>query len=188
MQVVEAATATQTGSPAPEQFIPCRGDSPSAGQPAPFFREGLTFRLGEEEFGVDILCVQEIRGYETPTRIAGAPPHVKGVLNLRGVIVPVVDLRACLGLDQAACDALTVIIVLNVAGQTVGAIVDAVRDVVELAAEQVKPVPMQGTSTSIEHLVGIGTIRQGEQERMLILMDIERLLARPDMGLRTLNH
>lgn len=146
-------------------------------------RECLTFRLGAEEYGIDILRVQEIRGYEPPTRIANAPAFVKGVLNLRGIIVPVVDLRLKFGLENAAYDAITVTVVLNVAGRTVGAVVDAVSDVVALAGDQIMPAPKFNTLVDSSHVVGIGSIQQGEQERMLILLDIESLMSSTGMGL-----
>jgi purine-binding chemotaxis protein CheW len=145
--------------------------------------ERLTFRLGAEEYGIDILRVQEIRGCEQPTRIANAPPFIKGVLNLRGVIVPIVDLRLKFGLEEVAYDALTVTVVLNVAGRTVGAVVDSVSDVVELADEQIKPAPQFSSAVDADYIVGIGAIRQGDQERMLILVNIEKLMTGPGMGL-----
>ncbi|MEW5882495.1 MAG: chemotaxis protein CheW, partial [Pseudomonadota bacterium] len=104
-------------------------------------REYLTFRLGAEEYGIDILKVQEIRGYDGVTRIAHAPAHVLGVINLRGVIVPIVDLRVKLALGEVRYDAFTVVIVLNVAQRVVGAVVDAVSDVLELAPEQIRAAP-----------------------------------------------
>lgn len=145
--------------------------------------ECLSFRLGAEEYGIDILKVQEIRGYEQPTRITGAPVFMKGVLNLRGVIVPIVDLRLKFGLDSANYDALTVTIVLNVRGRIVGAVVDAVSDVVRLSGEQIKPVPGFNDAVGAGYITGIGTLKQGERERMIILIDIERLLASAEMGL-----
>jgi purine-binding chemotaxis protein CheW len=146
-------------------------------------RECLTFRLGAEEYGIDILRVQEIRGYEAPTRIANAPPFVKGVLNLRGVIVPIVDLRLKFGLDRVDYDVVTVTVVLNIAGRTVGAVVDSVSDVIELAADQIKAAPEFNAAVESSHVIGIGAIKQGDHERMLILVDIERLMASADMGL-----
>lgn len=150
-------------------------------------RECLSFRLGAEEYGIDILRVQEIRGYEPPTRIANAPTFVKGVLNLRGIIVPVVDLRLKFGLEHAAYDAITVTVVLNVAGRTVGAVVDAVSDVVALTREQIMPAPEFNSTVDPSHVVGIGAIRQGERERMLILLDIEALMSSAEMGLINAN-
>jgi purine-binding chemotaxis protein CheW len=151
--------------------------------PAAAARECLTFRLGAEEFGIDILKVQEIRGYENPTRIAGAPPFIKGVLNLRGVIVPIIDLRLKFALEKAAYDAFTVTVILNVSGRVVGAVVDSVSDVIELKGDQIKPAPQFNASVDGGYITGIGVLKQGEQERMLILVDIEQLMAGADMGL-----
>jgi purine-binding chemotaxis protein CheW len=145
-------------------------------------REVLTLRLGAEEYGIDILKVQEIRSFEQPTRIANAPPHILGVTNLRGVIVPIVDLRASFGL-ATGFDAGTVTIVLNVASRTVGAVVDAVSDVLALAAGQIRPAPEFNSSIASKHITGIATLGEGERARMLILLDIEQLIAVPDMGL-----
>jgi purine-binding chemotaxis protein CheW len=145
-------------------------------------RECLTFRLGGEEFGIDILRVQEIRGYETPTRIAGAPAFIKGVLNLRGVIVPVVDLRTKLG-EAAPYDSVTVTIILSISDRTIGAVVDSVSDVIELALDQIRPAPSFNASVDANHVVGIGVIPQREGERMLILLDIDKLMSSFDMGL-----
>ena len=141
--------------------------------------EFLTFRLGAEEYGIDILKVQEIRSYEPPTRIANAPPFIKGVVNLRGVIVPIVDLRLKLGCDSVEYNGFTVVIVLNVRGRVVGAVVDSVSDVLELAGEAIKAAPEMHTAVDTSFITGIGSIN----ERMLILMDIESLMASPDMGL-----
>lgn len=141
--------------------------------------EYLTFRLGEEEYGIDILRVQEIRSYEQPTRIANAPAFIKGVVNLRGVIVPIVDLRLKLACQNAEYNAFTVVIVLNVRGRVVGAVVDSVSDVLELAAEHIKPAPQMNTHVDTSFITGIGSVA----ERMLILMDIEALMSSADMGL-----
>jgi purine-binding chemotaxis protein CheW len=108
--------------------------------------EFLTFRLGAEEYGIDILRVQEIRSYEPPTRIANAPSFIKGVVNLRGVIVPIIDLRLKLNCDTAEYNDFTVVIVLNVRGRVVGAVVDSVSDVLELSHEQIKPAPELSSS------------------------------------------
>jgi purine-binding chemotaxis protein CheW len=145
--------------------------------------ECLTFRLGAEEYGIEILKVQEIRGYEDPTRIANAAAFIKGVLNLRGVIVPIVDLRLHLCLEQVAYDASTVTIILNIAGRVVGAVVDSVSDVIELKSEQIKPAPQFNGAVDASYITGIGTIDQGERKRMLILVDIEELMSGPAMGL-----
>jgi len=141
--------------------------------------EFLTFRLGAEEYGIDILKVQEIRSYEQPTRIANAPAFVKGVVNLRGVIVPIVDLRLKLGCDTADYNSFTVVIVLNVKGRVVGAVVDSVSDVLELKADTIKPAPEMASAIDEGYITGIGSIN----DRMLILMDIESLMASAEMGL-----
>ena len=141
--------------------------------------EFLTFTLGAEEYGIDILKVQEIRSYEQPTRIANAPAFVKGVVNLRGVIVPVVDLRLKLGCETVEYNSFTVVIVLNVKGRVVGAVVDSVSDVLELNKESIKPAPEMASAVGNGYIMGIGSIN----DRMLILMDIEALMASNEMGL-----
>ena len=145
--------------------------------------EFLTFRLGGEEYGIDILKVQEIRSYEPPTRIANAPAFIKGVVNLRGVIVPIVDLRLRLGCESAEYSALTVVIVLNVKGRVVGAVVDSVSDVLELAKDAIKPAPEMASAVDWGFMTGIGSVTTGDMQRMLILMDIEALMASEEMGL-----
>jgi len=145
--------------------------------------EFLTFKLGGEEYGIDILKVQEIRGYETVTRIANAPTFIKGVVNLRGVIVPIVDLRVKFQLGEARYDAFTVVIILNIAGRVVGAVVDSVSDVLELDEKQIKPAPEFNSLLEAGYITGLGTVESGEGERLLILVDIERLMSSPDMGL-----
>jgi purine-binding chemotaxis protein CheW len=141
--------------------------------------EFLTFRLGGEEYGIDILKVQEIRSYEQPTRIANAPSFIKGVVNLRGVIVPIVDLRVKLNCETVEYNSFTVVIVLNVKGRVVGAVVDSVSDVLELGAGTIKPAPEMHTSVDTSFITGIGSVN----DRMLILMDIEGLMTSADMGL-----
>ncbi len=141
--------------------------------------EYLTFRLGAEEYGIDILRVQEIRSYEEPTRIANAPSFIKGVVNLRGVIVPVVDLRIKLNCEKVEYNGFTVVIVLNVHGRVVGAVVDSVSDVIELGGDQIRPAPEMNTSVDTTFITGIASVA----ERMLILMDIEALMSSADMGL-----
>ena len=141
--------------------------------------EYLTFRLGAEEYGIDILRVQEIRSYEQPTRIANAPAFIKGVVNLRGVIVPIVDLRVKLGCATVDYNSFTVVIVLNVRGRVVGAVVDSVSDVLELTQDSIKPSPEMASAVDTSFITGISSVN----ERMLILMDIEALMASPEMGL-----
>jgi purine-binding chemotaxis protein CheW len=145
--------------------------------------EFLSFRLGGEEYGIDILRVQEIRSYEAPTRLANAPDFIKGVVNLRGVIVPIVDLRLKLGCDSAEYTDFTVVIVLNVRGRIVGAVVDSVSDVLALGAEQIKAAPQMNSTIEASHITGIGCVNDGEAQRILILMDIEALMSSADMGL-----
>lgn len=141
--------------------------------------EYLAFTLGKEEYGIDIQKVSEIRSYETPTRIASAPEFVKGVINLRGLIVPIIDMRIKFGLGEAVYNAFTVVIILHVGGRTVGMVVDSVSDVTMLAPDQIKPAPEIASAVASEHITGLGTI----DERMLILVDIEGLMHAPDMGL-----
>ena len=141
--------------------------------------EYLTFRLGAEEYGIDILRVQEIRSYEEPTRLANAPPFIKGVVNLRGVIVPVVDLRIKLGCATVGYNGFTVVIVLNVHGRVVGAVVDAVSDVMALAGDLIQPAPEMNTTVDTSFITGIASVG----DRMLILMDIAALMSSADMGL-----
>ncbi len=141
--------------------------------------EFLSFKLGPEEYGIDILKVQEIRSYEQPTRIANAPAFVKGVVNLRGVIVPIVDMRLKYGMESAEYNDFTVVIVLNVAKRIVGIVVDSVSDVVELNAEQIKHAPEFNDSIDASYITGIGSV----QDRMMILIDIEALIGSAEMGL-----
>ena len=157
------------------------GQPAAPGAPVSEARECLSFRLGDEEYGIDILRVQEIRGYEVPTHIVGAPKYVRGVLNLRGTIVPVVDLRLRFGME-ARFDASTVTVVLNVGGRTVGAVVDSVSDVLQLSPAQIKPAPAFSDDVNTDYINGLGTIDQGGTHRMLILMDIERLMGGIDVG------
>jgi purine-binding chemotaxis protein CheW len=142
-------------------------------------REFLAFKLGAEEYGIDILRVQEIRSYEEPTGIANAPAFIKGVVDLRGVIVPIVDMRMRFNLEQVNYDSSTVVIVLNVASRVIGMVVDAVSDVITLTAEQLRPVPEFNSAIQSDHLLAIGTV----EDRMLILVDIEKLMTSAEMGL-----
>ena len=153
--------------------------APAATDPALPVREFLAFRLGTEEYGIDILRVQEIRSWEKPTRIAGTPEFIKGVINLRGVIVPIVDLRQWLQRQPPSYDAFTVVIVLNIGHRVVGMVVDAVCDVVGLAAEQMRAAPALIAGIAGEHLLALGMLEQ----RMLILLDIDKLLGCPELGL-----
>jgi purine-binding chemotaxis protein CheW len=145
-------------------------------------REVLSLRLGDEEYGIDILRVQEIRSYEQPTRIAGAPPQVLGVTNLRGVIVPIVDLRCSFALPAAYGEG-TVTVVIAVAGRTIGAVVDGVSDVVALQPPQIKPGPEFNSAVRSTSITGIATLGEGEGARMLILLDIAQLMAEQHIGI-----
>jgi len=142
-------------------------------------RELLTFTLGSEEYGIDILKVQEIRGYDAVTTIANAPEFIKGVINLRGIIVPIVDMRIKFKLGETSYDETTVVIILNVANRVVGMVVDGVSDVITLKPEQIKPAPEFSSSLDTRYLQGLGTV----DERMLILADIEKLMSSSDMDL-----
>ena len=142
-------------------------------------REFLAFKLGQEEYGVDILKVQEIRGYDTVTRLPDAPLYIKGVINLRGTIVPVIDLRLKFNLGKAEYDASTVMIVLNVEKRVISVVVDSVSDVTGLKAEQLRPSPEFGGAMDTRFITGIGAV----DERMLILLDIEKLMTSAEMGL-----
>ena len=142
-------------------------------------REWLTFRLGSEEYGIDILQVQEIRSYEKPTRLVSAPHAVKGVINLRGVLVPVVDMRIQFGLEAVAYDEFTVVIVLIVGDQTIGMVIDSVSDVIMIEPAEIRPAPaFEGRGISA-NLLGIGSLG----ERTLLLMDVVAVVSSPELAL-----
>ena len=141
--------------------------------------EVVTFKLGDEEYGIDIQKVQELRGYDAVTRIANAPEYIKGVVNLRGIIVPIIDMRIKFKLGEPTYDQFTVVIVLNIGGRVVGMVVDSVSDVITLTGEQIKPAPEMGSVLDADYLIGLGTL----EERMLILVDIDRLMSSEEMGL-----
>ena len=142
-------------------------------------RELLTFTLGSEEYGIDILKVQEIRGYEAVTTIANSPEFIKGVINLRGIIVPIVDMRIKFKLGSVTYDETTVVIILNIANRVVGMVVDGVSDVTTLKSEEIRPAPEFGAGLDVQYLQGLGTV----DERMIILVDIEKLMSSSDMEL-----
>jgi purine-binding chemotaxis protein CheW len=142
-------------------------------------REVLVFALGGEEYAVDILKVQEIRGYEKVTAIPGSPAYLKGVVNLRGIIVPVIDMRIKFGLADARYDSFTVVIILRVAGRVIGIVVDAVSDVIRLSPSEVKPAPALGSIVDSGFLAGLAT--QGE--RMILLLEIEKFLSSGELNL-----
>jgi purine-binding chemotaxis protein CheW len=141
--------------------------------------EYLAFRLGGEEYGIHILDIQEIRNVEPLTAIAGSAPYMKGVLNLRGVIVPVIDLRDYFELAEAVYDESTAVVILIINGKTIGMIVDGVTDVISIPSDVIKDAPSMGTTFSDDFIIGMGAIN----ERMIIMVDIKRVLADPKLGL-----
>jgi purine-binding chemotaxis protein CheW len=141
--------------------------------------EFLTFTLGSEEYGIDILKVQEIRGYHAVTPIVSAPAFIKGVMNLRGTIVPIVDLRIKFGVGKVQYDAFTVVVVLKIMSRTIGIVVDSVSDVLQLTSDQIRQPPQFGAAMDTAYLMGLGAL----EDRMLILVDIERLIACKEMAL-----
>ncbi|MEW6346202.1 MAG: chemotaxis protein CheW [Pseudomonadota bacterium] len=160
-----------------------RGAASVAPEAAPQLAgEFLICRLGAEEYGIDILQVQEIRSYEPPTSIANAPAFIKGVINLRGVIVPILDLRLKFSL-KAEYNDLTVVIVLNIGRRVVGVVVDAVSDVLPLSHAQIRPVPELDAGADTRFITGIGTADGDGRDRMLILVDIGQLIAASDIDL-----
>jgi len=141
--------------------------------------EFLAFKLGNEEYGVDIRHVQELRGYSSVTHLANAPEYLKGVINLRGMIVPIIDMRIKFRLGLAHYDQFTVVIVLNIDDHVIGMVVDAVSDVVALRSEDIKPAPHIGTATETTYVIGLGVL----EGRMVMLMEIRKLLSSTDLGL-----
>ncbi|HEY8086007.1 MAG TPA: chemotaxis protein CheW [Methylophilaceae bacterium] len=139
--------------------------------------EYLTFTLGEEEYGIDILKVQEIRGYDAVTKIANTPDFIKGVINLRGTIVPIVDLRIRFNLGSVEYNEFTVVIILTVRDRVVGVVVDGVSDVITLQSSQINTVPSMVSTIDTKYLVGLGTV----EGRMLILVNIESLMTSQEM-------
>ncbi len=161
-----------------QDFAP-QSSRPAAGDEGGHAQEYLTFTLGPEEYAIDILKVQEIRGYEPPTTIANAPAFIKGVINLRGIIVPIVDLRIKFGVGKIEYTPFTVVIILSIGGRVVGIVVDGVSDVTSLRAEQIRPAPEFASSVDTRYINGLGTLG----ERMLIVVDIERLMLSAEMAL-----
>ena len=144
-------------------------------------KEVLSFRLAKEEYAISILKVQEIRGYEEPTLLPSAPACIKGIMNLRGSIVPIVDMRILFNLGEPVYDQFTVVIVLNIKNHVIGMVVDSVSDVVTLTEEQMRPAPEMGSTTDGDCITGLGTVG----ERMLIVLDIDRLMSSEQLGLIT---
>ncbi|MFA7280894.1 MAG: chemotaxis protein CheW [Sterolibacterium sp.] len=151
----------------------------AAGDESGYAQEYLTFTLGPEEYAIDILKVQEIRGYDAVTTIANAPAFIKGVVNLRGTIVPIVDLRIKFGVGNVEYTPFTVVIILNISGRVVGIVVDSVSDVTMLRPEQIRPAPEFAATVDTKFILGLGTL----EERMLIVVDIERLMLSSEMAL-----
>jgi len=142
-------------------------------------QEYLTFVLADESYGIDILKVQEIRGYDAVTKIANTPDFIKGVVNLRGLIVPIVDLRIKFGLGKVVYDDFTVVIILNLNGRVVGIVVDGVSDVMNLNGNQIRSVPDIVSSIDTKYITGLATV----EEKMFILVDIEQLMNSQEMAL-----
>jgi purine-binding chemotaxis protein CheW len=142
-------------------------------------KEFLSFKLGQEEYCLDILSVQEIRGYDTVTAIANTPEFIKGVINLRGNIVPIVDLRIKFHLAQARYDATTIVIILNLNRKMIGIVVDSVSDVIALPLDSIREAPRFGSAINTEFISGMAAI----DGRMMIVVDIQRLLSSDDLQL-----
>ena len=154
-------------------------ETPTGGHAAVSNNELLTFTLGKEEYGIDILRVQEIRGYDAVTAIANTPQFIKGVINLRGIIVPIVDMRIKFNLGNVEYNQFTVVIILNLSHRVAGMVVDGVSDVITLTHEQIKAAPEFSSSLDTQYIMGLGAVDQ----RMIILMDIEKLMTSRDMDL-----
>lgn len=142
-------------------------------------KEFLTFTVGDEEYAIDILKVQEIRGYDAVTRVANSPEYIKGVINMRGVIVPVVDMRIKFHLGNVTYDEFTVMIILNLGHRIVGMVVDSVSDVIALRPEEIRPAPDFGSTFDTQYLLGLASVG----DRMAIVVDIEKLMTSQEMGL-----
>ena len=138
----------------------------------------LTFNLADEYYGVDILKVQEIKGYTTVTRIPNTPDYLKGVLNLRGTIVPIVDLRMKFGMGTTEPTSFTVVVVVNVRNRVMGFLVDAVSDVLDLNAKNIQPPPELGSAVDIDFVAGIGNAN----DRLVTLLDIDRVLTEDEVA------
>jgi purine-binding chemotaxis protein CheW len=148
------------------------------GRDADDARQFLTFNLAGEEYGVGILTVKEIRGWSAVTVIPHSAPWLLGVINLRGVVVPIIDLRIRFGLGDAAYNDTTVVIIINVDARLAGIVVDGVSDVITLAGHEIKAPPSLGNQADTSHIIGFGI----HDQRMRILVDVERLLAGADIG------
>lgn len=132
----------------------------------------LTFTLGEEEYGIEILKVQEIKGYSAFTPIPNSPPHIKGVMNLRGTVVPVIDLRCKFSMNAAEYNQFTVVIVVTVGTRVFGLVVDAVSDVLSIAPSAIEATPELGAEVDVSFMTGMA--KTGE--RLIALLDIDKVL------------
>ena len=141
--------------------------------------ELLIFTIGDDEYCIDILKVQEIRGYDAVTRIANTPNFIKGVINLRGNIVPIIDLRLKLRQGEVLYNETTVVIILNVLKRVIGIVVDTVSDVITLTQDSIKPAPEFGSALDTQYILGLASVG----DRLLVHIDIERLIGSRDMGL-----
>ena len=142
-------------------------------------KEFLSFVLGNEHYALDIISVKEIRGYEPVTKIANAPPFIKGVINLRGDIVPIVDLRLKFNVGEATYDEFTIVIMLNVLNRIVGIVVDGVSDVVRLTDDDIAPPPEFGVAFDVRYLHGLANV----EDQMIILVNIESLISSEELCL-----
>ena len=142
-------------------------------------REVLVFVLGAEEYGVDILKVQEIRGYDKVTPIPSAPDYLKGVVNLRGIIVPILDMRVKFRLPEVRYDQFTVVVILRIASRVIGLVVDGVSDVIALTASEIREAPNLGSVVDSSFIAGLAT----QDDRMVLLLDIEKLLSTGELNL-----
>lgn len=142
-------------------------------------REFLAFVLGDETYALDIMSVKEIRGYEPVTKIANAPSYIKGVINLRGDIVPIVDLRIKFGVGEPTYNEWTIVIMLNIKDRILGIVVDGVSDVMNFEEEDIKPAPQFGTAFDSRYLDGLAAV----DDLMVIVVDIEALISSDELGL-----
>ncbi|HUC63805.1 MAG TPA: chemotaxis protein CheW [Stellaceae bacterium] len=143
----------------------------------------MTFTLGAEEYGIDIMVVREIKGWTETTTIPNAPPHVRGVINLRGVVVPIFDLRARFGMGQTEPTKMHVVIIVSNDARTVGLLVDTVSDIISVNQDSIRPVPEMGLPTDDNFLDGLVT----SGERMVTLVSLERLFASRSARLPTID-
>ncbi len=164
-----------------QNFSSLANSSNRSGQPIADSGQYLTLRLGNEEYAIDILRVQEIRSFEEPTKMVNSPSFIKGVINLRGVIVPIVDLRLKLNMDNVEYDEFTVVIILNIRGTVIGAVVDSVADVVTLNSNNIKAAPQFESVVDARFIVGLANLGN----RMLIVMNMDALMSNAEMGIIT---